>query len=176
MFKYILKSIELYILSIELYILFIEIYMLSSWNHIAHMILQLTLFTYQHVLESFICWGEHLHLILLATAEHMLWISHCFPATSLLMYISTFFQFFHWNQCCNNHSEPTSLWMNTGHFSRQITRTEMESLGHRASISFTLTDTAGGYPFLPSFMMLHLSLDCNHSIPIVTIYQVFIEC
>lgn len=29
MFKYILKSIELYILSIKLYILFIEIYILS---------------------------------------------------------------------------------------------------------------------------------------------------
>ena len=73
------------------YIIHWNIYAIISWNQIAYMILQLTLFTYQHVLEIFICLGKHLHLILLATAEHMLWISHCFPATSVLMDIYTFF-------------------------------------------------------------------------------------
>lgn len=110
-----------------IYTIYWNIYTIISWNQIAHVILQPILFTYQHVLESFICRGIYLHLILLTTAIHfMLWISHCFPAIPVLMGISTCFWFFHWNQCCNNHSVPTSLWTNTRHFSRQITRTEMD--------------------------------------------------
>lgn len=81
------------------------IYTTISQNQITHMILQFILFMYQHVLESSICWAIQLHLILVTTTEHfILWIFHSFPVIPVLMGVSTCYWFFHWNQCCNNHS------------------------------------------------------------------------
>lgn len=124
-----LKSIEVYWAT---YTIYWNIHRQPRHEQITHIIPQSVLFRGQHV-----PWRHWLHVIHLTTAGPRLWISHCFPATFLLMGIYS----------SSNFSAAISVAMITGHlrlcehvwrFARQITRTRDGLPGAQSICTFNV--------------------------------------